>query len=176
MNIETVDIKTVKLNPSNPRTITGDKFDKLVKSIKEFPEMLKIRPVVVNSDMVVLGGNMRLKALQEAGMKQISIIKADTLTPEQQREFIIKDNIGFGEWDWDLIANDWDDLDLDGWGLEIENFDYSDKNKDIDVDSFTDEMVINLKYSEDDYWKVKDQLSKIAETPEQAVYKLLGNE
>jgi hypothetical protein len=90
-----------------------------VQSIKDFPEMLEIRPIVVNSDMVVLGGNMRLKACKEAGIKQIPIIIADNLTEEQQREFLIKDNVSGGEWDWDMLANEWDAEELDNWGLDI---------------------------------------------------------
>ena len=118
----TVSINTVKINPNNPRLVKDDKFKKLVNSIKTFPEMLKIRPIVVNNDMVVLGGNMRLKACKEAGLKEVHIIKADALTEEQQREFIIKDNVGFGEWDWDLIANEWDAEQIEEWGLDIPLF------------------------------------------------------
>jgi ParB-like chromosome segregation protein Spo0J len=118
----TVSINTVKINPNNPRLVKDDKFKKLVNSIKNFPEMLKIRPIVVNNDMVVLGGNMRLKACKEAGLKEIPIIKADELTEEQQREFIIKDNVGFGEWDWDLIANEWDAEQVAEWGLDLPLF------------------------------------------------------
>jgi DNA modification methylase len=106
-------------NTSNPRIIKDDKFKKLVKSIKEFPEMLNLRPIVVDKDMVVLGGNMRLKACQAAGLTEVPIIVADQLTPEQQAEFIIKDNVGFGEWDWDILANEWDAELLQDWGLEL---------------------------------------------------------
>jgi ParB-like chromosome segregation protein Spo0J len=113
MNIETVKISTVKSNPNNPRVIKDDKFDKLVQSIKDFPQMLEIRPIVVNDDMIVLGGNMRLKACKEAGLKEVPIIKASDLTEEQQREFIIKDNVGFGEWDWEQLKE---------WGLDVPEF------------------------------------------------------
>lgn len=181
MKVQTVKISEVKSNPNNPRLIKDEKFAKLVKSIKEFPEMLELRPIVVNSDMVVLGGNMRLKACKEAGMKEVPIIKADELTDEQQKEFIIKDNVGFGEWDWEMISNEWDSEQVQEWGLDIPNFsnnelDYSDKNKEIDVDDLDGKMVIKLNYTEDEYWKVKEQLLEIASTPEQAVWKLLGNE
>ena len=124
--IEKVKISKVKNNPNNPRLIKDDKFKKLVNSIKEFPEMLKIRPIVVNEDMIVLGGNMRLKACKEAGLKEVFIIKASELTEEQQREFIIKDNSGFGEWDWDMIANEWDTEQLEDWGIDIPLFDDGD--------------------------------------------------
>ena len=121
--IEKVKLSEVKSNPNNPRLIKDEKFSKLVKSIKEFPKMLEIRPIVVNDEMVVLGGNMRLKACKEAGLKEIPIIKASDLTEEQQREFIIKDNVGFGEWDWDILANEWDADLLEEWGLDGFPFD-----------------------------------------------------
>jgi ParB-like chromosome segregation protein Spo0J len=102
MEIKTVKLSEVKSNPNNPRIIKDDKFSKLVKSIQEFPKMLEIRPIVVNSDMIVLGGNMRLKACKEAGLKEVPVIFAHDLTEEEQKQFIIKDNVGFGEWDYDL--------------------------------------------------------------------------
>ena len=121
MKTITVKINEVKSNPNNPRIIKDDKFKKLVASIKELPQMLELRPIVVNDDMVVLGGNMRLKACKEAGLKEIPIIKASELTEEQQRAFIIKDNVGFGEWDWDALANEWDAEQLEEWGLDVPN-------------------------------------------------------
>ena len=111
-------IYKLKKHPDNPRVIKDVKFKKLVKSIQEFPEMLEIRPLVVNKDLVVLGGNMRLKAAQEAGLKDIWIDQADW-TEEKQREFIIKDNSGYGDWDWDELANSWDVDDLNDWGLDL---------------------------------------------------------
>jgi site-specific DNA-methyltransferase (adenine-specific) len=123
MKTITVKINEVKSNPNNPRIIKDDKFKKLVASIKELPQMLELRPIVVNEDMVVLGGNMRLKACKEAGLKEIPIIKASELNEEQQRAFIIKDNVGFGEWDWDALANEWDAEQLAEWGLDVPNFD-----------------------------------------------------
>ena len=120
--IQNVPINTVKANPNNPRIIKDDKFAKLVKSINEFPQMLNLRPIVVNDDMVVLGGNMRLKACKEAGLKEIPIIKASELTEQQQKEFIVKDNVGYGEWDWDDLANNWDVDELTDWGLDIPGF------------------------------------------------------
>jgi len=122
MKAEFISISKVKANPNNPRIIKDDKFQKLVKSIQEFPQMLEIRPIVVNDEMIVLGGNMRLKACQEAGIKEIPIIKASNLTEEQQKEFIIKDNVGFGEWDWNDLANNWDANELSEWGLDIPGF------------------------------------------------------
>jgi hypothetical protein len=143
--------------------------------------MLEKRPLVCYTDVdgkyVVLGGNMRLKAAQEVGLKEMPIILADDWTQEQKDEFLIKDNVGFGEWNWDELANEWDVEELEAWGLDIPQFtDYSDKNQEIDVDDYTDKMIIKLEYTENDYLQVRDQLSKIADTPEQAVWKLLGNE
>ena len=117
--MERISISKIIPNRANPRIIKDDKFKKLVKSIEEFPQMLELRPIVVDSNMVVLGGNMRLKACIAAGLKEVPIIVADNLTEQQQAEFIIKDNVGFGEWDWDLLANQWDVEALEDWGLEL---------------------------------------------------------
>lgn len=114
-------ISDIKVNPNNPRLIKDDKFKKLVQSIKDFPKMLDIRPIVVNKDMIILGGNMRYKACKEAGLKEVPIIITD-LTEEQQREFLIKDNTSGGEWDWNMIANEWDVEQLTEWGLDIPLF------------------------------------------------------
>jgi|TARA_R110000744_G_scaffold380432_1_gene501191 ParB-like chromosome segregation protein Spo0J len=114
-----VNINQIKPNPNNPRYIRDAKFKKLKKSIKEFPRMLELRPIVVDDDMVVLGGNMRLKAITELGIKEVDVIKASDLTEKQKDEFIIKDNVGFGEWDWDMLANEWDKSLLDEWGMDV---------------------------------------------------------
>ena len=112
-------IGNIKANPNNPRIIKDDKFKKLVKSIKEFPEMLNIRPIVVDSEMMVLGGNQRLKACIEAGLKEVPIIVADAFSEDQKKEFIVKDNIGYGEWDFDLLKVDYDVIVLEDWGLDL---------------------------------------------------------
>ena len=115
---EIVKISEVKLNPNNPRLIKDDKFNKLVQSIKDFPEMLNIRPIVVNKDMIILGGNMRYKACKEAGLKEVPVIITD-LSEDKQREFLIKDNTSGGEWDWEVLANEWDAEQLEEWGLDM---------------------------------------------------------
>lgn len=118
-------VKTNKLkgNPSNPRVLRDDKFAKLKKSIEEFPDMLNKRPIVAVTDkdgkLMVLGGNMRLRACQELGLKEVPVILADDWTEEQRREFIVKDNVGYGEWDWDQLANEWDAGQLSDWGLDL---------------------------------------------------------
>jgi hypothetical protein len=119
MKIEKVKIEEIILNPNNPRIIKNDKFKKLVKSIKEFPEMLEVRPIVVGDDMVVLGGNMRTKACIEAGLKEVSIIKFSNLSEDRKKEFIVKDNVGYGEWDYDLLLEDWSKGQLLDWGIDI---------------------------------------------------------
>ena len=118
MKSEKISINKLIPNPNNPRLIKDDKFKKLVQSIKDFPEMLDIRPIVVNKDMVILGGNMRYKACKEAGVKEIPVIITD-LSDEKQKEFLIKDNTAGGEWDWDIIANEWDIEQLTEWGLDV---------------------------------------------------------
>lgn len=179
MKTEKIKISKIQTNANNPRLVKDDKYKKLVKSIKEFPEMLQIRPIVVDKDNIVLGGNMRLRACQEAGLKEVYIIKADQLTEKQQREFIIKDNVGFGEWDWDELANTWDSEELNEWGLEVWN------DKDLDLDKFFEEdtsaegdtgsFKITLEYTEEDYNEVIELFSKQKESKEQLVFNMLKN-
>lgn len=115
--MQKIKISKLKLHPDNPRFIKDDKFKKLVKSLTDFPQMAGVRPLVVNQDMVILGGNMRLRAMKEAGWKEAPVLIVDW-NEDRQKEFVIKDNVGFGEWDWDDVANNWDDLPLDEWGLD----------------------------------------------------------
>lgn len=131
-----VKISDIKANPNNPRLIKDDKFAKLVQSVTEFPEMLEIRPIVVNSDMVVLGGNMRLKACKEAKIKELTVVIADNLTEEQQREFLIKDNVSGGEWDWNILANEWDAGQLTDWGVDIPDW-----SNGLDANNMTDDDI-----------------------------------
>jgi len=115
-------LSAIKQNPNNPRSINKDKFNKLVKSIEEFPRMLELRPIVLNKDNIVLGGNMRLKACKQIGLTEVPVVYADDLTEEEQRQFIIKDNVGFGDWDWELLANEWDETELESWALDVPNY------------------------------------------------------
>lgn len=148
-------LSEIRANPNNPRLIKDEKFAKLVESIRTFPEMLKLRPIVVNDDNIVLGGNMRLKACKEAGLKTVPVIKASELTEEQQREFIIKDNVGFGEWDWDMLGNGWDAEKLQEWGLDLqinEDADNADGEISISTELDQESNYIVLKFTTDIDW------------------------
>ena len=182
-----IKINKIKANPNNPRLIKGDKFKKLVQSIKDFPEMLKLRPIVVNKEMVVLGGNMRLKACIDAGLKEIWIAKAWDLTPEQENEFIIKDNSNFGDWDWDILANIWDTKELKDWGIDVwqpeEQIDYSVLD-DIDLDQEIQTMYdqtkksIILEYPAENFEPVKklyDELKNKGADLQDSFYKAMQN-
>jgi hypothetical protein len=178
MKIIKVKIGEVKSNPNNPRIIKDDKFKKLVESIKGFPQMLDLRPIVVNDDMVVLGGNMRLRACKEAGLKEVPIIMASELTPEQQKEFIIKDNVGFGEWDWDMLANEWDTEQLTEWGMDVwkpmENVNLDEFFNEDNGDSEKEQTFkIVLEYTEEDYNKVIEAFKKYSGSKEKIVAELL---
>ena len=137
--MQKVKINAIKTNPKNPRLIKDDKFKKLVKSIQEFPQMLELRPIVVDENNIILGGNMRYKACIEAGLKEIYILKAEDLTEQQKDEFIVKDNVGFGEWDWDILANEWDTEKLTDWGLDLPIF-KDDENELKDLSSTIDNL------------------------------------
>ena len=127
----------IKPNPDNPRVIRDEKFKKLCKSIQDFPKMMELRPIVIDSNNVVLGGNMRLKALQSLGFKNVPdswVKRADDLTEEEKKRFIITDNAGFGEWDWDILANEWEANELAQWGLDVPVWD--DEKQEAQEDGF----------------------------------------
>ena len=148
-----VSINQIKVNPKNPRILKDEKFFKLKKSLEDFPEMLEKRPLVVFTDKdgkyVVLGGNMRLKVANELGFKELPIIVADDWTEEQKAQFLIKDNVSYGDWDWDLLANEWDVELLNDWGIDIPNFnvdeiDYSALD-DVEIDDEIDNLTANVR-------------------------------
>jgi len=117
-----IKLNQIKINSANPRLIKDDRFKKLVQSVKEFPKMMELRPIVIDEDGTILGGNMRYRALKEMGYKEIPdnwVKKASELTDEEKRRFIIEDNVGFGEWDMDMLANEWDAEELEEWGVEL---------------------------------------------------------
>jgi hypothetical protein len=172
-------LSKIKKNAQNPRTIKDESYSKLVQSIKDFPEMLELRPLIVDSDMVVLGGNMRLTALKELGYKEAPVLIADQLTEEQKREFIIKDNLSYGEWDWHALGELYQLPELEAWGLDAPELlpaldDFSDKNKELNAASFEDQTYsIQLKFTEDQYNFVKEKIAEIEQTAEQVLYEAL---
>ena len=174
-----VKISQVKGNPNNPRIIKNDKFKKLVKSIQEFPEMLKLRPIVVDQDMMVLGGNMRLKASKDAGLKEVWVEIAEGLTDEQKKEFIVKDNVGFGEWEWDMLANEWDSVELAEWGLDVwqneDDIETTDEFSLPDGDKSNLEQITYTLSSEQSNI-IKEAIQEIKYTEEYKFVETFGNE
>jgi hypothetical protein len=174
-----VKISKVKGNPNNPRIIKNDKFKKLVKSIQEFPEMLKLRPIVVDEDMMVLGGNMRLKASKDAGLKEVWIEIAEGLTEEQKKEFIVKDNVGFGEWEWDMLANEWDSVILAEWGVDVwqneDDIETTDEFSLPDGDKSNLEQITYTLSSEQSNI-IKEAVKDIKQTEEYKYVETFGNE
>ena len=182
-----MNIKKIKPNPSNPRLIKDDKFNKLVESIRTFPEMMEKRPIVcvtdVDGKIFPLGGNMRFKALQELKYKEIPdnwIQMADEWTEEQRREFVIKDNVGFGEWNWEDLANNWDAEKLEEWGLELPGFD-------INADELGEEFSLadgdkapfqqmTFTLADEQAEQIKNAIDDIKKTDEYKYAETMGNE
>jgi hypothetical protein len=174
-----VKISEVKPNPNNPRIIKDDKFKKLVQSLKDLPEMAEVRPIVVNTDMVVLGGNMRLKAMKEAGWKDVLVEIVDW-DEQKQKQFIIKDNVGFGEWDWEQLANEWDAEELDAWGLDVGGFD-------VNAADMTDEFTLpdgdkapfqqmTFTLADEQAMQIQNAIADIKATEEYKYAETMGNE
>jgi len=177
--MEKVKISKVVPNENNPRFIKDYKFKKLVKSIQDFPEMLKLRPIVVNKDMVVLGGNMRLKACKEAGLKEVYILKADELTEQQQREFIVKDNVGFGEWDWDILGNEWNSVQLEDWGMDNwQNIDDIETSDEFSLPEGDKEPFQQQTYTlaDEQATEIKNAIADIKKTDQYKYVETFGNE
>jgi len=151
MQTTKVPISSINLNPSNPRVIKDYKFEKLVRSIREFPKMLELRPIVVNEDNVILGGNMRYRACVEAGLEDVYIVQAKDLTEEQQKEFIVKDNVSFGDWDFEVLANEWDIKDLEDWSVALPTLKYEDEEYSTKVESPIYETKLDKPNEEDLY-------------------------
>ena len=161
-----VKTKDIKANPNNPRVIRDEQFKKLVKSIQEFPEMLSVRKLVCTPDMIVLGGNMRLKALQSAGIKEVDVEIVDW-NEQKQKEFIIKDNVSFGEWDHDILANEWDAIELQDWGLDIDidaQIDEAEEEEEIvfaqsvQLEPPQEYIIVIADANSDDWEEIKDKL------------------
>jgi hypothetical protein len=173
-----IKINKIKENSSNPRFINKDKFKKLVKSLQEFPQMLKLRPIVVDNNNIILGGNMRYKAAVELGMKEVWVLQADDLTEKQKQEFIIKDNVGFGEWDWDFLANEWIATDLEEWGLDtwknIDDIETSDSFSlpDGEKDAFQQQTYILADMQAE---QIKNAIAEVKKTEEYKFVETFGN-
>ena len=189
--IQKVSISSIKENDANPRFINKHKFQKLVNSVKEFPEMLSLRPIVVDKDNIILGGNMRYKACKEIGLKEVYIIQADDLDEKKAQEFIIKDNVGFGEWDWDILANTFDNVELKEWGLDVwqpeeevsNNTDYSLNTAEEKLNRFLDAKIknITIPFENEEFDDVVNRLEKLltkynCEDYRTLIYKILENE
>lgn len=165
--IELYSIDEIKLNPDNPRIIKDESFNKLVKSIQTFPDMLHIRPIVIDTDNMILGGNMRYEACKKIGLKKVPVIKINNLTDEQKKEFIIKDNISNGEWNIDKLINEWNIELLKDWELTdiekiISNNDIPLNNSnEVNIDNIEDEIILKIKLNESDYYKAVDILRSI---------------
>ncbi len=174
-----MNINLIKPNPDNPRVIKDDKFKKLVDSIREFPQMLKLRPIVIDENNMVLGGNMRLMACKELGLKEVPTIQASELSEEQKKEFIIKDNVGFGEWDWDKLANEWNSVELEEWGLDswqnIDDIETSDSFSLPDGDkSPFQQMTFTL--ADEQAIQIQNAIADIKKTDEFKYAETMGNE
>ena len=184
INIFYRNIAEIKPNPKNPRVIRDEKFKKLVASLQEFPQMLEKRPLVCFTDIdgkiVVLGGNMRLRAAQELKLESLPIMLADDWTEEQKAEFLIKDNVGFGEWNWEELANDWDSEKLDAWGLDVPGFD-------IDADKLGENFTLpdgekapfqqmTFTLADEQAEQIKNAIADIKETEEYKYAETMGNE
>ena len=176
--MEFIPISKVIPNSDNPRYIKEEKFKKLVQSLKDFPEMANARPIVVNTEMVALGGNMRLKAMQEAGWSEVPVKVVDW-SEEKQREFIIKDNVGFGEWDWDELANTWNSVELEEWGMDSwQNMDDIDTTDEFTLPSGDKEpfQQITFTLADEQAEQIKNAIADIKQTEEYKYVETMGNE
>jgi hypothetical protein len=173
-------ISQIKPNPENPRIIKDHKFKQLVESIKSFPQMLELRPIVIDENNVVLGGNMRLKACIEAGLTDVPVVQAKDLTDLQKKEFIVKDNVGYGEWDWEDLANSWDVEQITDWGLDINGFD-------VNANDLSDEFSLpsgdkspfqqmTFTLADEQAIQIKNAIDEIKRTEEFKFVETMGNE
>jgi len=173
-------ISQIKPNPENPRIIKDHKFKQLVESIKSFPQMLELRPIVIDENNVVLGGNMRLKACIEAGLTDVPVVQAKDLTDLQKKEFIVKDNVGYGEWDWEDLANNWDVEQITDWGLDINGFE-------VNANELSDEFSLpngdkspfqqmTFTLADEQAIQIKNAIEEIKRTEEYKFVETMGNE
>ena len=191
MKTQVVHISAVRPSHKNPRLIKDIKFKKLVQSIKDLPDMLKLRPIVVDENNVILGGNMRYKACIEAGLKEIPVIVASDMTKEQQDAFVIKDNVSFGEWDWDILGNEFNTVDLADWGVDVwqneddisNTTDYSNLDVDSKLERFMEAKIksLTIPFEADEFEDVVNRLENLLEKYDcddyrVLIYKILENE
>lgn len=165
-----ISIQKLKENPNNPRKINDSKLDLLVKSIKDFPEMLEKRPLVIDDNYMVLGGNMRLKALKKAGIKKVPVIIASGWSEEQKRQFLIKDNVSFGTWDYGILSNDFEMGELEDWGMDIPDFSKESEEGIIQLSEEKEELKpykkvhVLISFSPEILGVIADHLQKIRNT------------
>ena len=178
-----IKVSTLISNPNNPRIIRDEKFKKLVESIQSFPKMMELRPIIVDGENMVLGGNMRLKALTELGMTEIPdnwVKQAADLTPEQVKEFIVKDNVGFGEWDWDLLANEWDQDQLEEWGVDMLGIDVDSSSLGTDFSLENGEkspfQQITFTLADEQAIEINNAIDGVKKTDEYKYMETAGNE
>jgi hypothetical protein len=177
MKTQVVHISAVRPSPKNPRLIKDIKFKKLVQSIKDLPDMLKLRPIVVDQNNVILGGNMRYKACIEAGLKEIPVIVASDMTKEQQDAFVIKDNVSFGEWDWDILANEFNTVDLADWGVDVWQNDFdlqSIEDIELNIDNNSNESKkLSIEFTADEYDNIIQRLNLLIDKYDCSDYRAL---
>lgn len=176
-------ISQLKSNLNNPRLIKDDKFKKLCTSIEQFPKMMELRPIIIDENNVILGGNMRFNALKHLGYKELPaewVKQASELTEEQKQEFIVKDNVGFGEWDWDILANEWDTEKLEEWGLDLPGFDLdSDKlgqNFTLPDGDKAPFQQMTFTLADEQAEQIKNAIADIKQTDEYKYVETMGNE
>jgi ParB-like chromosome segregation protein Spo0J len=173
-------ITEIKPNPNNPRIIKDNKFKQLVKSIQDFPQMLELRPIVIDENNIVLGGNMRLKACQEAGLIDVPVVLAKDLTEEQKKEFIVKDNVGYGEWDWSDIANNWEIDLINEWGLDIPGFELNagELSEEFSLPSGDKSPFQQMTFTlaDEQAEQIKNAIEEIKRTEEYKYVETMGNE
>jgi len=167
-------LTSIKPTENNPRMIKDKKYKKLVQSIKDFPEMLELRPIIVNEKMEILGGNMRYRACREVGLKEVPVIIAKDLNDAKQKEFMIKDNVQSGEWDWALLANDWDNVKIADWGIDVWQGETTGYIPNYDPESGDNE--ITQKEFDRRTNEMEQRMNKMAEATREIICPECGNE
>lgn len=162
MNIIDLDIQEIVPNPNNPRVITSLQLIKLKKSLTDFPEMLKVRPLILDEHNIILAGNMRYKAAKELGFKSLPVVYASNLTDDEQRELLLKNNMSYGEWDWEMITSNFDMTDIRDWGLEVPSFFFDDDvEPEIEEEEVNRIKVFNIMVDRADYSRLLDDLNAV---------------